>query len=66
MDAKGSKGQVIFYFWHLKQMVKYEKDEISPLYILKGYSVYECAGVPERKSSVNEPVCVGQRKGKNK
>lgn len=52
MDDKGSKGQLIFYFWHLKQMLKFEKDEIGPLYILKGYSVYESAGMPERKRGI--------------
>lgn len=33
-------------------MVKFEKDEIGPLYIVKGYSVYESAGVPERKRGI--------------
>lgn len=49
MDGKGSKGQHIFYFWHLKKMLKFEKDETGPLYILKGYSMCKSAGVPEKK-----------------
>lgn len=49
---KEKKKITTFYFWYLKQMLKFEKGDIGLLYILKGYGAYRSAGILERKRDI--------------